>query len=94
MRQSLMYRKDLVAKMGLIEQEYRAAALAVSDLVRQVLRDPSVLHAATVLPADLRRCRDNLESTYLVRMFAVFEEGLREARRLVYRRDRPAKTYD
>ncbi len=30
-----MYRKHLIVKMGLIEQEYRAAALAVSDLLQQ-----------------------------------------------------------
>lgn len=89
-----MYRKDLIVKMGLIEQEYRAAALAISDLLRRVLRDPSVLDANTVVPGDLRSCRDNLEITYVVRMFAVFEEGLREARRVVHGKDRPIRTYD
>ena len=67
-----------------MEAEYRAAALAVRDLLARAGDDPTVLGAGEVTHADVRACLLNLEATYLVRMFAVFEEALRDVRRVVY----------
>lgn len=89
-----MYRKTIVNRMKAVEEEFRAAALAASDLMRRSADDPTILHSTRVSPAALRACRDHLEDTYLVRLFAVFEEALREVRRVLYRRNGPIKTYD
>ena len=88
-----MYRKDVILQMGDLEAEYRAAVLAVDDLLQRARRDPSVLRVASVTLAHVRACQANLEDTYLVRMFAVFEEALRDVRRLIYGRAGPVSTY-
>jgi len=76
-----------------VEREFRAAALAVGRLAKDMLPDPTILGMANVVPADVRACGAGLEDTYLVRMFAVFEEALREVRRVVYGRAGPVQTY-
>lgn len=88
-----MYRKDVILQMGAVEAEYRAALLAVDDLLGRAGRDPGVLRVASVTFAHVRACQANLENTYLVRMFAVFEEALRDVRRVIYGRDGPITTY-
>lgn len=60
----LMFRKDVILRMGAVEQEYRAAALSVSDLVRRARDNPTLLHMENVTPADIRACRENLENTF------------------------------
>jgi hypothetical protein len=89
-----MYRKDIISQVGHVEREYRAAAVAVSNLLRQSQSNPTLLQSTNIIGADLRICRDNLDDTYLVRMFAVFEESLRQMRKKAYRRDSLIKTRD
>jgi hypothetical protein len=87
------YRSDIIDRMGGVEREFRAAALAVGRLIADMLPDPTVLRGGYVVQADVRACRTGLENTYLVRMFAVFEEALREVRRTVYGKSGPILTY-
>ena len=63
--------------MAGVEREYRVAARGVERLQQQSRADPSALDPS-VAPIDVRRCLENLENTYLMRLFAVFEESLRE----------------
>jgi hypothetical protein len=86
-----MYRKDIILRMGAVESEYRASALAVADLLSRLESDPTVLRGASLTQADVRSCHQNLERTYLVRLFAVFEEALREVRQVVYGKSGPIK---
>jgi hypothetical protein len=79
--------------MGAVEREFRAAALAIARLVAHMEPDPTVLHSASVVQADMRNCRRNVENTYLVRLFAVFEEALREIRRVVYKKRGPIQAH-
>ena len=88
-----MYSKQVVLRIGAVEGEHRAAALAVRDLLVRSADDPTVLGSGEVTHADLRACRMNLEQTYLVRMFAVFEEALRDVRRIVYGRSGAIHAY-
>jgi hypothetical protein len=89
-----MYRKDIILAMGAVEGEYRCASFALEMLLRNVRSDPRVLADTELTGTDLRMCRRSLESTYFVRMFAVFEEALRDVRRVVYRRRSPIRTHD
>ena len=73
-----MYRKDVIARIGEVERQHRAAALALARLDDEARRDPTVLGGATIDPADVRACRAGLEATYLARLFAVFESQLRD----------------
>ena len=88
-----MFRKEIILRIGAVEAEYRAAALAVAQLLSRAARDPTVLGSGEVTHAHVRACRSNLEQTYLVRMFAVFEEALREIRRTVYGKTGAIQTY-
>lgn len=89
----MMYRKEIISRMGAVEQEWRAASLAVTNLFRRSQDDPTILAIAIVTHNDVRSCLNNLEPTYLVRMFAVFEEALREIWRNVYSRTTRPETY-
>ena len=72
-----MWRKQVIGDMEGIKREHAAAAHAVAALRARLAADPSL---APRLPAaaDLRRCARGLEATYLVRLFAIFEEACRE----------------
>jgi len=84
-----VYRKEVILKLGAIEREYRAVALAVQRLLQQADRDPNVLGSARITHFDVRACAAALESTYIVRLFAVFEDALRDVRRRAYRKRGP-----
>ena len=60
-----------------VENEYKAARLAVDRLWAAVVADPSVLGNSDPARANLRAAVENLEGTYLVRLFAAFEAALR-----------------
>src|SRR5271166_5033472 len=59
-----------------VEREYWSARRAIDRLSADVARDPGALGEGPS-PRDLRSADENLEGTYLVRMFAEFETGVR-----------------
>lgn len=69
-----------------VEREYLVASVAARDLDDRFRADPSALAAMQLEYADYRNYRDHLEATYLIRLFAEFEAGLREAWELAFRR--------
>ena len=69
-----------------VEREYLVALVAARGLDERLRADPSALVAERLEFADYRNFRDNLEATYLIRLFAEFEAGLREAWELAFRR--------
>jgi hypothetical protein len=69
-----------------IEREYLVASVAANALDERFRADPSALDAEELKFVDYRNFRDNLEATYLIRLFAEFEAGLREAWELAFRR--------
>lgn len=60
-----------------VENEYKAARLAVDHFWNEVIADPSILGNAEPVRGNLRAVVENLEGTYLVRLFAAFEAALR-----------------
>ena len=64
-------RLQWLVRLGRVESEYHALRRAV-DASREAER------LAGGKSADLARASENLEGTYLVRLFAVFESGLRD----------------
>jgi hypothetical protein len=69
-----------------IEREYLVALVAAIGLDGRFHSDPSALEVEELKFVDYRNFRDNLEATYLIRLFAEFEAGLREAWELAFRR--------
>ena len=62
-----------------VERESEAAAFAIELLDERLSGDPSSLAARGLEHRDVHHVKANREATYLVRAFAVFESGLREA---------------
>lgn len=60
-----------------VEREYRSVRVAVDRLSEQVAHDSGALDEGESRPRDLVAADENLEATYLIRMFAEFETGLR-----------------
>ncbi len=61
-----------------VEREYLVGVAAVATLQTALRKDPSLLNKARVGLADFRNLLENLQKTFLVRLFAEFEAGLRE----------------
>lgn len=61
-----------------IVAEHDAARKAVAMLLSRAEGNPTLLHDRGPSQEDLRICLRNLERTYLVRLFALFEDGLRQ----------------
>ena len=68
-------RDDCQRRIRAVEEEYLAVRLAMNRLADAARRDPTILGG--VSPRDLKRAAAALEGTYLTRMFAEFETGLR-----------------
>jgi hypothetical protein len=69
-------RDDWQSRIKAVEREFLAVRLGTDRLQEASRRDPTLLRGQ-VDPRDLARASDALEGTYLVRMFAEFETGLR-----------------
>jgi hypothetical protein len=59
------------------EREYQAAVLAAMTLRAALRKDPGLLDPP-LTPADVLGLVKNLEATFLMRLFAEFEAGLRD----------------
>jgi len=59
-----------------VEREYAAVRLAADRLLEAAERDPTVLTREVAL-RDLRHALQRLDGTYIIRLFAEFESGLR-----------------
>jgi hypothetical protein len=76
-------RNEWPSRVKAIEREYKALRLAAHRLVEQARDDPNILSKNAANKRDAIKLRDlsnashNLEGTYLVRLFAEFETGLR-----------------
>ena len=73
-----MTRQAVLLSLLLIEREERAARLGIVRLHLQCLDDPTILGNVSVRPADVVACQNNLENTYIIRLFAQFEASLRD----------------
>ena len=71
-------REERLERIRRVEREYQVAAVAIGGLGRQLRADPSALAGDDLRHRDFLACCDNLEATYLIRLFAEFEAGLRQ----------------
>ena len=68
--------------------------MAVETLRERITADPAALPARGLRPRDVDKFKENLEATYLIRLFAEFEAALRDVWANCYRRrsEPPART--
>jgi hypothetical protein len=69
-------RFDWHERIKAVEREYGSARIAIDRLSELVAIDPGVLGVGP-RPRDLKSADENLEGTYLIRMFAEFETVVR-----------------
>jgi hypothetical protein len=69
-------RDDWQSRIKAVEREYLAVQIAMNRLLDLTRSDPTILRRL-VDPRDVTRASEALEGTYLTRMFAEFETGLR-----------------
>ena len=81
-----MRRQFRIERVRAVEREYQAATLAGRLLSEHLQRDPAPLGAVGLQQADFRNLLENLESTFLIRMFAECEAALRDTWRNCFRR--------
>jgi hypothetical protein len=85
-------RFDWHERIKAVEREYSSTRFSVERLSAEVAVDRGILGAGRD-PRDLVSANANLEGTYLIRMFAEFESGIRSFWRTVRPRARtPAET--
>jgi hypothetical protein len=75
------HRSDWWRYINEVGQEYEASRVAVARLTDQVHENANVLADEPKARSGLLRASQNLEGTYLVRIFAAFESALRSYER-------------
>jgi hypothetical protein len=70
-------RKACLERIAAIEREYAVAKLAVRRMRASLRANPSLLTAAELNKGDFEALNRNLGPTFIVRMYAEFEAGLR-----------------
>ena len=73
-----MKRQYRLDRLRAIEREYKVAQIADRVLRQALPGDPALLFGERLKPADARTFSENLAATYLLRLFAEFEAGLRD----------------
>jgi hypothetical protein len=65
-----------IRRIKSIERDHSSTRLALDRLLEEARRDPTIL-TGDLEPQDLVKASGRLETTYLIRLFAEFETGLR-----------------
>lgn len=76
-----------------VEREFHAARFAIDRLVDAARRDATLLRDKFA-PSDITSASDNLEATYVIRLFAAFETALRLYWPTIRNRPVPGRTRD
>lgn len=79
-------RERRLQRMRAVEREFTTAAVAIEALGKRLRGEQSALAEFSLTQRDFHALRRNLEGTYLVRLFAEFETGLRSAWVRAFRR--------
>jgi hypothetical protein len=69
-------RDDWLTRIKAVERDYSAARFAIDRLLESARSDQTILRRVLHL-RDLTQAWSRLEATYFIRLFAVFESGLR-----------------
>lgn len=87
-------REERTRRLHAVRREYETAVVAVTALGQRLSADPSFLAAFGLGQSDFRTLKANLERTFVVRLFAEFETGLRSAWANAFnRRSYPSTTH-
>ena len=82
----IIRRQEWLDRINAVQREYRAAKDALDLLAKALQSNPSFGAESGWRTIDARNLAERLEGTYLVRLYAEFESGLREAWRQFFKR--------
>ncbi len=85
----MIKRQIRIERIRAVEREYLAALSAVRLLVDRLRADPNWGESEGWRARDGANLRDKIEETYLIRLYAEFEAGLRDAWVNLVRRSHP-----
>lgn len=80
-------------RIGAVEVEFSAMRLAIDRLSAEARRDVTIL-GGDLTPRDIAAASERLEGTYIIRLFAEFETGLRLFWSSTRRTSPPGRTRD
>lgn len=69
-------RDEWLSRIKAVERQHSATRFATDRLLQAIRGDPTILRH-TLEPGHIREAADHLEATYVIRLFAEFESGLR-----------------
>jgi hypothetical protein len=69
---------ERIERLRAVEREYQVAIAATEILLEALHRDPALLASRMLKHSDLQSFQTRLQATYLIRMFAEFETGLKD----------------
>ena len=81
-----MKRQVRIERIKAVEREYLAAKAAIRLLEQRLHSNPTFGLNSRWRSKDARNLRNNLEDTFLIRLYAEFEAGLRDAWLLAFHR--------
>jgi hypothetical protein len=84
---------DWFQQIKAVEREHSVVAVAVNRMLAVALRDPTHV-AAGIKVGDIRRASERLSGTYVIRLFAEFETGIRLYWSSIRRAVSPRRTRD
>ncbi len=87
-------RIEWIERIKGVEREYFAVRLGVVRLLIDSRSDPAILAGSALRPRDVEFAADRSEGTYLIRIFAEFETGLRLFWTAARGTDPPVRTRD
>lgn len=83
----MMKRQEWLDQIGDIEMECSAARSALALLAQELEANPRWGAPHGWRARDAESCRENLETTYIIRLFAEFESGLRNVWKRYFRKN-------
>lgn len=81
-----MKRQIRLERIRAVEREYLAAKAAITVLQERLLSEPTFGMGNDWHSKDVRNLQENLDSTFLIRLYAEFEAGLRDAWQFAFNR--------
>lgn len=87
-------RDQRIEQLDRVEREYTVMGWAARVLHDRLAAEPKELKEQGLKRRDFDQAMQNLSATYIIRLFAEFETGLREAWKRAYRKRSHPKTAD
>lgn len=73
-----MNRDPSIGRLKQVQGEFDAVQFALGEMIARARRDPNILRRVGLVPENLRRAHANVEVTFILRIFSLYEGVLRD----------------